>query len=131
MHEKTTWELSQKILKSNYQFRKKAHEIQFNFNSEVEDSITSAKEELKKVKAPDGPGKEAIKKAESLLNKGLKTIKKRQKHIKVADRLEFGWATVEHYECHPPAAYSDDEKHLEKAEKETCRKSCKQAPAWW
>ena len=39
----------------------------------------------------------------------------------MADRSEFGWATVEHYESHPLAADSDDEKRLEKAEKEAER----------
>ena len=39
----------------------------------------------------------------------------------MADRSEFGWATVEHYESHPLATDSDDEKRLEKAEKEAER----------
>ena len=37
VHERTTRELAQKITKSSYQFKKKAHEIQFTFNSRVED----------------------------------------------------------------------------------------------
>lgn len=59
----------------------------------------------------------ATKKAQSLLDEGLKTIGKHQKHIKVADCS----ATVEHYESHPLVTDSDDEKHLEKAEKEAER----------
>ena len=45
----------------------------------------------------------------------------RQKDIKVADHSDFGWSTVEHYESHPLAEDSDDEKKLEKAEKEAER----------
>ena len=121
VHERTTRELAQKITKSSYQFKKKAHKIQFNLNSEIEESIGAAKKELAKVKATDEQDKEAIKKAEILLDEGLKSLEKRQKHIKVADRSEFSWATVEHYESHPLAADSDDEKRLEKAEKEAER----------
>ena len=120
VHKRTTRELAQKITKSSYQF-KKAHEIQFNFNSEIEESIGAAKKELSKVTTTNDQDKEAIKKAEIILDEGLKSLEKRQKHIQVADRSEFGWATVEHYESHPLAADSDDKKHLEKAEKEAER----------
>ena len=121
VHERTTRELAQKITKSSYQFKKKAHEIQFTFNSGIEESVTAAKNELSKIASTDDQDKEAIKKAEMLLDEGLKSLEKRQKHIKVADRSEFGWATVEHYDSHPLAADSDDEKRLEKAEKEAER----------
>ena len=65
--------------------------------------------------------KEAVQKAGALLDEGLKPLETRQKHIKVADRSDFGWSTVEHYESHPLAEDSDDEKKLEKAEKEAER----------
>ena len=120
VHERTTRELAQKITKSSYQFKKKAHEIQFNFNSEIEESIVSAKKELEKIEAT-GEQEEPVKKAAILLDEGLKALERRQKHIKVAERSEFGWATVEHYDSHPLAADSDDEKRLEKAEKEAER----------
>ena len=48
----------------------------------------------------------------------MKSLEKRQKHIKVADRSDFGWSMVEHYDSHPLANDSDDEKHFEKAERE-------------
>ena len=65
VHEKATRELAQKISKSSYQFKKKSNEIQFHFNSEVEEAITSAKKELEKVNTGDGAvgTKEVIKKA--------------------------------------------------------------------
>ena len=52
------------------------------------------------------------------LDEGMKSLEKRQKHIKVADWSDFGWSTVEHYDSHPLADDSDDEKHLENAERE-------------
>ena len=41
---------------------------------------------------------------------GEELIINRQKHIKVADRSEFGWATVEEYVADELADNSDDEK---------------------
>ena len=105
---------------SSYQFKKKSNEIQFHFNSEVEEAITSAKKELEKVNTSDGAigTREVIKKAETHLDRDLKALDKRQKHICVVNHSEFGWATVEFYESLPLATDADDEKRLEKAEKE-------------
>ena len=125
VHERTTKELAQKITRSLYQFKRKAHKIQFNLNSEIEESIGAAKKELLKLTTNNEQDKGVMKKAETFLDEGLKTLEKRQKHIRVADRSEFGWATVEHYESHPLAADSDNEKRLEKAEKEAERAATK------
>ena len=65
--------------------------------------------------------KEALKKADVFLDEGMKSLEKRQKHIKLADRSDYGWSTVEHYDSHPLADDSDDEKRLEKAEREAKR----------
>ena len=48
-----------------------------------------------------------------------------QKRIKVADRSEFGWATVDEYEQDTLADNEDDAKRLEKAEKAASVKSAK------
>lgn len=50
------------------------------------------------------------------MDEGAKALEKRQKHIKVVDWLDYGWATVQHYEMD-----YNDEKHLEKAEKDAER----------
>ena len=57
-----------------------------------------------------------IEKAKKALEEGERTITDRQKHIKVADRSEFGWATVEEYVADELADNSDDEKRLFRAE---------------
>ena len=124
--QKTSRKLAQKITRSNYQFKCKGNEIQYNFNSGVEESISAAKEELiKKIKPGSDKDKELLQKASNSLDEGIKTIKKRQKHVKVADSSEFGWTTVQHYDCNPLAESAEDEKHLEKAEKHAERESAK------
>lgn len=60
-HEWTIRELAQKITKSSYQFKKKAHKIQFTFNSGVEESINTTKKELSKIATTYEQDKEAVK----------------------------------------------------------------------
>ena len=118
VQERTSQELALKINKSSYQFKKKLNKIQFQFNAGIEESICAAKKELARASTVDSRKKEAVQKAGALLDGGLKALETRQKHIEVADCSDFGWSTVEHYESHPLAEDSDDEKKLEKAEKE-------------
>ena len=121
VQERTSTEVAQKIGKSSYQFKRKGNEIQFGFNSGIEESLSSARRELKKIEGVGDVQKESLKRVDSFLEEGIKSLEKRQKHIKVADRSDYGWATVEHYDSHPLADNSDDEKRLEKAEKEAER----------
>ena len=52
------------------------------------------------------------------LTEGRVDIARRQKRIKIVDRSEYGWTTVELYEHDELASDSADKKKLEKAEKE-------------
>ena len=54
----------------------------------------------------------AAEKAKTLLEEGGGLIVERQKHIKIANHSENGWATVEEYVEHELADNSDDEKRL-------------------
>ena len=121
VQQKALQDLAAKINKSSYQFCRKGNEVQYNFNSTVEDTITSAKQELARVKPTEKGQHEALKKAEAHLDEGKKALEKFQKHIMAADRSDYSWATVQHYDAHPLAVDSDDEKRLEKAEKEAER----------
>ena len=114
-------EVVARLNKSSYQFRKKGNEVQFQFNSTVEESMNAARKEIKKVQPATTEEKEAVKKATIHLDEGIRAIETRQKHIKVADRSEYGWVTVSAYEDDALADNSEDERRLEKAEREAER----------
>lgn len=118
VQEQTSQELASKLNKSSYQFHRKGNEVQFRFNADLEDSLGAAKKELEQL-APNSDGqKNPLKRAVNHLDEGIKAITKRPKHTKVADRSDYGWATVQAYDTDNLASGSDDEKRLEKAEKE-------------
>ena len=127
--QKTSKELAQRITKFFYQFQRKGHEKQFNFNSGVQESITAARSELAKMTPAGENDKEVLKKATASLNEGTQALATRQKHIQLADRSEYGWATVKYYEDDPLAADSDDEKCIKKAEKKAQREVEKKVTA--
>ena len=79
----------------------------------MEESISAARKELEKINSGDPKDKEALKKADTCLDEGIKALEKRQKHIKVAiDRISAGPLCNIMITIH-----SDDEKRLEKAER--------------
>ena len=118
VQQKTSQDLAKKIVNSNYQFKRKGNEYQYNFNCTMEEAMSSAREELAKIKPADPDERAALKKADTKLDEGIKSLIERQKHIKVADRSEFGWATVHYYQDDPLASDSEDEKNLNRVEKE-------------
>ena len=87
-----------------YQFRWKGNEHQFNFNCGVEDAIASAETELSKVKPTDSSTSEAVRKAKLCLDEGSKALATWQKHIKIADRSDLSWDTVNQYNYGRPAS---------------------------
>ena len=102
-------------LEKKQSFKKKGNKRQHDFNQEVLGQINAAQSSLDSM-PPD------IDKAKKALEEGEELITNRQKHIKVADRSEFGWATVEEYVADELADNSDDEKRLFKAEARAGRK---------
>ena len=117
-------------------FKKKSHEVQYRFNEEVRSKFEAAKTAISE--APP-----AVEKAKTALEEGEKLITERQKLIRIADRSEHGWATVEEYEDDELAEDSDDEKRLVKAEAPVGRKlkqklakgkvknTLKKPSGWW
>ena len=103
-------------LDSKPSFRKKGNEKQFVFNEQVRDKLVDS---VASALDQDPP---AVEKAKTLIKEGEKMIDVRQKHIKIADRSEFGWATVAEYEEDELADNSDDEKRLFRAEGSAGRK---------
>ena len=53
---------------------------------------------------------------------GTELVSKRVKAIKLADKSEFGWATVNEYLSDELASDSDDEKRIYRAERRAGRK---------
>ena len=90
-------------------FRKKGHEKQFRHNEEVRLKLSEARSALDERSA-------AVEKAKQLLEEGEKIINERQKHIRIADRSDNGWATVEEYVEDELADNEDDEKRLLRAD---------------
>ena len=88
-------------------FKKKANKDQFRFNTKLQD-VKSAKSSVQS----DG-----LQKVKNCLEKGETLFKERQKHILLADKLEFSWVTVHEYKESKIADDSEDEKKkLYKAE---------------
>jgi len=87
----------------------------------VEDHITAAKKELKKLSPTEGQDKTTVQNVTNHLEEGIKAIEVRQKHIRMADRSELGWAVVTAYEDDELASDSDDEKRIYRAEREAER----------
>jgi hypothetical protein len=90
-----------------HRFKKKANEDQHKFNIKVIDSLAEVSEALEK---------REITKAQDHLQKGEHMLNERQKHILLADKSEFGWATVHKYKKHELAEDSEDEKRILKSE---------------
>ena len=103
-----------------YQY-KKGNEAQVKFNSEVEDAVQEAMDELEGESRPS----QSMERAKAALEKGAKKIAERQKLIKLADRSDFGWSVVTEYTADELADNSEDEKRIEKAEKAAEKKSVK------
>ena len=51
------------------------------------------------------------------LDEGIKAIEVHQKHIKITDRSDLGWAVVAAYEDDELTSDSEDEKRIYKAER--------------
>ena len=85
--------------------------------------MTSTKNELTKLSTEDEQKKTVVKRLKTCLNESIKAIEVRQKHIKIADRSELGWAVVTAYEDDELASDSGDEKQIYKAEREAERLS--------
>ena len=96
-------------------FRKKGNERRYRHNEEVKLKLTEARSALDETPP-------AVEKAKTAIEEGEKLISDRQKHIRIADRSENGWVTVEEYVDDELADNSDDEKRLLRADARASRK---------
>ena len=123
--EATQWVVKKLKEDQIFTFKKKGNEKQFIFKDNVKNQFLAMGKHLDSIEANNDTGREALEKAKRELEPGLQLIAARQKRIKVADRSEFGWATVDEYEQDALAENEDDAKHLEGAEKAASLKSAK------
>ena len=91
-----------------YILKKKGNEQQFNFNRKVIKKNSAA------VMALESGN---IGKAKEELNEGISLLNNRQKIVKLADKSEFGWATVQEYVCDDLADDEADASNIKKAKR--------------
>ena len=88
-------------------FRKKGNEEQHKFNERLGTELENVTAELEHAVETL-----AIACAKDSLKTGMAMLAKRQKHIRIADRSEFGWGVVAEYEADELADGSDDDKSI-------------------
>jgi len=90
--------------KLNFKFR--GNKVQFEFNSEILELLSHAEELI-----DEGKNEEA----KSKVSEAVDEVKKRNKHIRIADKSEDGWRVVDQYLSDDVAEGSDDEKKIRTA----------------
>ena len=88
--------------RDRYVFQSKGNEQQFEHAESVLVKLEGAKDAL---------SVNAISKAKTAIE-GIALVSKRMKVIKVADKSQYGWATVQEYLSHELASDSEDEKRF-------------------
>lgn len=96
-----------------YEFRKPGNKQQFKHEEQVLGKLQTA------LAATNSNARD---KAKAALNEGIELILHRMKLIKLADKSEFGWGTVNEYVSDELASNSDDEKRMERSEKRAEKK---------
>ena len=91
-----------------HKFKKRANEDQYKFNLKMAETIDRAESATQKPQ---------LEKVKSDLEEDEKLLSERQKHIPLADKLEFGWCTVDEYKQNDLVDDSDDEKRIYSAER--------------
>ena len=110
-------EVVKKLNKWTYQFKRKGNEAQYTINTTVEEYIDVTRKELGKLNSVKEHDKAIVKKTGKLLKEGIKTIKVRQKRIKIVDWADLGWAVIAAHE-EDELASDSDKKWIYRAKRE-------------
>ena len=99
--------------RDRYVFKSKGNEQQFEHAESVLEKFEGAKGAL---------SVNAISKAKKAIEQGMALVSKRMKLIKIADKSQYSWATVQEYLSDELASDSDDGKRLFRSEKRAEKK---------
>ena len=102
-----------KARRENHTCKRKGNQQQLDHELEVLDKFDAATSALKN---------KSYDKVKAALEEGTGIVSKRIKAIKLADKSEFGWQTVNEYLSDELASDSDDEKRMYRAERRAERK---------
>ena len=110
-------ELAQAVVRESandpYVFKRKGNKFQSDFNKKI---FNKQEQPLTALKAKQ------YEKVKQELEEGTQLIAKRQKVIKLADKSEFGWETVNEYLADDLASDDEDAKRIKKTERSAARK---------
>ena len=116
-------EIKELRLEEHKSFNRKGNEIQYKFNCKVQGSLEEVQSHLET---------NAVDEAKEALAQGTHLLDERQKLIRLADKSEFGWKTVEEYTQHELAEDDQDAKKIrhaeERAEKALKSRAAKRKP---
>jgi len=99
--------------REQYTCKRKGNQQQLDHSLQVLDKLDEASDALKQ---------KSYEKVKVFLESGTELVSKHVKAIKLADKSEFGWATVNEYLSDELASDSDDEKRIYRAERRAERK---------
>ncbi|XP_078345384.1 uncharacterized protein LOC144630892 [Oculina patagonica] len=102
-----------KARREQYTCKRKGNQQQLDHSLQVLDKLDEASDALKH---------KSYEKVKVAVEAGTELVSKRIKAIKLADKSEFGWATVNEYLSDELASDSDDEKRIYRAERRAERK---------
>ena len=102
-----------RVKRNEVEFKHKGNRKQFEHQEQVLESLVDAKESLEKAKY-DRPKR--------VIEQGISLAEKRIKVIKLADRSEFGWNTVNEYLSDELVSNSEDETRIFRSERRAERR---------
>ncbi|VDI26254.1 Hypothetical predicted protein [Mytilus galloprovincialis] len=109
----TTHTSEKRIKKAENSFKFKGHQVQYELYVDLQDLVQRALDYLGRNKSDE---------AVTILNEALNTLKKRNKLIRIADKSEGRWKTVQEYLSDDLASDSENKKKIRAADTRAVKK---------